>query len=109
MLAELTLLITGLPSPGKARLVDALQGRLRPANISVRSRREAPELLAIPILHVHAETDLEAFVEGGLRDSDSAKGAQVVVPVDWEPVDRSVTRIIDSLSANGVATERAGA
>lgn len=109
MLAELTLLITGLPSPGKARLVNALAGRLRPSNIAVRLARDAPSPFERFILHVHAETDLEALVEGGLPAYESSKGAQVVVPVDWEPVERSVARVLDSLSASGVARFEVGA
>jgi len=102
MLPEFTLLITGLPSPGKTRLVDALAGRLQPSRISVRIGGQAARGAESPILHVHAQTDIEGFIEGGLPDAQSAKGAQLVVSVDWEPVDRSVTRIIDTLTAQGV-------
>ena len=109
MLTELTLLVTGLPSPGKARLVDALEGRLRPSNISVRMGSHARGPAEMPILHVHAESDLEALIEGGLPERESSKGAQLVVPVDWEPVDRSVMRIIETLSASGVEMSAAGA
>ncbi|MGH9173790.1 MAG: hypothetical protein ACRD1H_05515, partial [Vicinamibacterales bacterium] len=90
--------------PGKTLLVDALEGRLRSWNISVRLGRHAQGPSEAPVLHVHAESDLEALVEGGLPERESAKGADLVVAVDWEPVDRSVTRIIETLTASGVHT-----
>ena len=108
MLDEPTLLITGLPSPGKTRLVDALQRRLLPSTIAIRVSTDGL-LPATTALHVHAETDIEALVEGDLPARAYAKGAQLVVPVDWEPVERSVTRVIETLAARGVATAEVGA
>lgn len=102
MLATRTVLVTGLPSPGKTRLVAALAGRLRGVNIDVRQCREAHADPDPPVLHVHAQSDIEALVEGALPDEQSPRGAQVIVAVDWEPVDRSVTRVIATLGPSGV-------
>ena len=107
MLDEPTLLITGLPSPGKARLVDALQRRLRPSDIAIRVSADGVPPLA-PTLHVHAETDLEALVEGRLPARDCSTDAELVVPVDWEPVERSVSRVVATLVARGIATAGVG-
>jgi hypothetical protein len=87
------LVVTGLPSSGKARLVNALAERFGSTNILVGV---LPGLDA-SVLHVHAETDVDAFVEGsGARDA--ARAARVVVPVDWEPVERSVERVAATLA-----------
>lgn len=107
MLAARTVLVTGLPSPGKVRLVAALAGRLRDANIDVRLGRHARSDADPSVLHVHAQSDIEALVEGELPDDQSPKGAQVVVAVDWEPVDRSVRRVIATLGTSGVHTPSA--
>ena len=88
------LLVTGLASPGKTRFVDALLGRLDPRDIAVRTSRDAGEV----VLHVHAETDLESMVEGGWLLPD-ASDAQLKVAVDWEPIERSVRRVIEALAA----------
>ena len=108
MLSELTLLITGLPSPGKTRLVDALQRRLPPADIAIRVSSDGPRPTEPAALHVHAETDFEALVEGDLPARDASKGAALVVRVDWEPVERSVKRVVEILLARGIATARLG-
>ncbi|MGQ0732090.1 MAG: hypothetical protein ACT4QD_00380 [Acidobacteriota bacterium] len=108
----MVVLVTGLASAGKARLVAALERRLRPARISVRGlASNAPPEPGEAVLHVHAESDLEAMVEGALQAAErrSARAAHLVVPVDWEPVDRSVNRAIESLRARGVVTDVRGA
>lgn len=81
MASEL-LLLTGIPSPGKARLRTALQeaGLALSPSGSVR---------------VHAETDLEALLEPELLRETRAAAAEadLVVPVDWERPEDSVTRV----------------
>lgn len=80
--------LTGIPSPGKARLANALQA----AGLSV-----APQ----GSLSVHAETDLEALLEPGLvRDARrAAAAADLVIAVDWEPTAESVRRVIDLVAS----------
>ena len=102
-------LVTGIGSAGKAKLVNALGRQFEGADITVRS---APAASAAhrSVLRVHAETDLEAFVEGGLEleDRRAAQAADVVVPVDWEPLARSVARITEALIARGADASRMG-
>jgi len=87
------LLVTGLPSPGKARLVDALAERFGATNILVGALPGG----GASVLHVHAETDADGLVEGhGPRDT--ARTARVVIPVDWEPVEKSVARVAATLA-----------
>jgi hypothetical protein len=60
---------------------------------------------------VHAETDLEALVEGGVSATAraAAREAEVIVRVDWERTDQSVDRVIHALVARGViAADQAG-
>jgi hypothetical protein len=109
MLAEYRLLVTGLPSPGKTRLVDALRRRLQPSQVSVCVSSDGPQSAELPVLHVHAETDLEAMVEGALPAGNTAKGAELVVAVDWEPLERSVHRVVNRLIERGVAAAMVGA
>lgn len=87
MLSEL-LLITGIPSPGKARLKAALEA----ADFSTASSAQP--------IRIHAETDLEAMVEPGLlRETRvAAATADIVIPVDWETPEDSVRRVIAALS-----------
>jgi hypothetical protein len=79
------MLLTGIPSPGKARLKAALDAAAIPL--------DAP-------LRVHAETDLEALLEPGLQRETSAAAAQadIVIPVDWEAAEDSVKRVVAILS-----------
>jgi hypothetical protein len=95
--------VTGLASSGKRRLVSALKERLSPAHLDVHPISGPAPPPTDRTLHVHAETDLEALVEGGLQSvaRDTARGAELVVPVDWEPVDRSVGRVIEALIGRG--------
>lgn len=81
MASELVLL-TGMPSPGKARLRSALQE----AGLAVS---------ASGTVLVHAETDLEALLEPQLlRETRAAAArADLVIPVDWERPEDSVTRV----------------
>jgi hypothetical protein len=62
------------------------------------------------VLRVHAETDLDAFVEGlvELDERRAARAADLVVPVDWEPLARSVARITEALIARGADPARMG-
>ena len=94
------LLVTGLPSAGKNRLVDALANRLGRSQVVVGS---LPGAHAGSVLHVHAESDVEALIEGswGKRPPDAAP--EVVVRVDWEPVEKSVERVLQTLHTRAVA------
>jgi hypothetical protein len=87
-------LVTGLGSAGKA---------------NVRSATAASPSERI-VLRVHAETDLDAFVEGlvELDERRAARAADLVVPVDWEPLARSVARIMEALIARGADPARMG-
>ena len=96
-------LVTGLASHGKTRFVDALRHRLTPITIPVYVRHSWPVTADGTVLHVHAETDVEAMVEGGLPSPEDAAGAELIVPVDWEPVARSVDRVVASLATRGIA------
>ena len=84
MLSDL-LLITGIPSPGKARLKAAL---------------DAADLSIARAMRVHAETDLEAMLEPELQRQTRAAAAKadLVIPVDWESPEDSVKRVIAALS-----------
>lgn len=97
-------LVTGLPSPGTSRFVKRLHERLGPAGLTVLATGTRPSRDRPAILHVHVDTDLDGMVEGGAQSMthNAAKGAQVVVPVDWEPVDRSVARVIHALANRGI-------
>jgi len=94
------IVVTGLPSPGKTRLVEALSDRLRNDRITVEASLHANDCR--PGIHVHAETDLEALVEGAGSPVAAARGADVVVPVDWESPTRSVARVVELLTARGL-------
>ena len=92
--------VTGLPSTGKASLIDALRKRLLHADVVVESRRAIEG--EIHTMRVHAETDLEAMVEGAPVASRASRDADMIVPVDWEPTSRSVARIVEWLIARGI-------
>jgi hypothetical protein len=102
---EIVVLVTGLASPGKTRLVEALDRRLRPAGIAVQAGTACS---AVRGLHVHAETDFDSLIEGHLVARTPLHKADVVVRVDWEPVERSVTRVIAQLVTRGIATAEVG-
>lgn len=104
---EIVVLVTGLASPGKTRLVEALGRRLRPAGVAVQA--STTSCSDVRGLHVHAETDLDSLIEGHLVARTPLHKADVVVRVDWEPVERSVTRVIEQLVTRGIATAGAGA
>ena len=100
MLSE-RLLITGIPSPGKARLKAALDA----ADLGAASASaEASADKDARALRIHAETDLEAMLEPGLQRETRAAAAQadIVIPVDWESPADSVKRVIAAL-ARGAA------
>jgi hypothetical protein len=111
MLAELShvlspvpvVVVTGLASPGKTHFVAALERRLAPAHILVRLSGGPAFPADVEVLHVHAETDVEGMVEGVLPAGTTARGAAVVIPVDWEPPERGVNRVVDALVARGLA------
>jgi hypothetical protein len=98
---EIIVLVTGLASPGKTRLVAALERRLRPAGIAVHTSASSPS--TVRGVHVHAETDLDSLIEGHLRSHAPLHTADVTVPVDWERVERSVSRVMEQLVARGIA------
>lgn len=89
------LLVTGLPSPAKTRFVDALSRRLGPGHMIVGALPGAHA--GVALLHVHAETDADALVEGPWPPRHAAAPPEVVVRVDWEPVSASVDRVVDTL------------
>jgi hypothetical protein len=89
------LLVTGLPSPGKTRFVDALARRLGPTHTIVGALPGAHAGSAL--LHIHAETDVEALVEGPLPPRRATQRAELIVRVDWEPVAASVDRVLETL------------
>lgn len=103
--------VTGLASAGKARLVSALHERLALEEIAVESG-VGPAPSGDATLRVHAETDIEALIEGGITTASrqDARNADVIVPVDWEPVERSVRRVMEMLADRGaeLSTEEAG-
>ena len=92
------LLVTGLPSPGKTRFVDALSRRLGPGHMIVGALPGAPAGAAL--LHVHAETDLEALVEGPYQPRHTPPRPELVVRVDWEPVNASVDRVLETMRSH---------
>jgi hypothetical protein len=51
----------------------------------------------VAALHVHAETDVEALVEGASPTRDAARRAELVVRVDWEPISVTVDRVVETL------------
>ena len=106
---QVTVFVTGLASSGKSRLVDALRERLAAAHITVRTA-QSPSPGGAPSLHVHAETDVEALIEGGLKtvSRQEAQRADLIVPVDWESTDRSVSRVVAALHDRGLADAGAG-
>ena len=93
----MVLLVTGLPSQGKTRFVEALASRVGPGNVVVGSLPGANA--GAVLVHVHAESDVEALVEGAWPDRTAAKTAAVVVRVDWEPTEVSVERVLRTLHA----------
>jgi hypothetical protein len=95
------LLVTGLPSPGKTQLVDALSRRLGPHQVIAGSLPGGHA--GNVVLHVHAESDLEAFVEGDWPDKRAAKHAGLVLRVDWEPIEASIDRVMQTLHARAIA------
>jgi hypothetical protein len=78
-----TVLITGIPSPGKARLRAALEH----AGFSLGPAPGA--------LRIHAETDLEGFIESNALTEARADRARahLVVAVDWERLDDVLGRV----------------
>jgi hypothetical protein len=102
------IVVTGLASARKTELIDALAKQCAGIAIVSRAERDAASAADV-ILRVHAETDLEAMVEGRSDDHAAARAADIVVPVDWEPLSRSVVRITEALVAHGVDAGRLGA
>lgn len=88
--------ISGLPGEGKRRLVEALAARLAGLTPPVRVTIDAATGPG-GLVRVHAETDLEAMLESSRFPRD----ADLVVAVDWEPVARSVARIVALLVSRG--------
>jgi hypothetical protein len=104
--------VTGLPSVGKSRLVTALARELAGAHVTVTSSGSAVRCqidAGEPIVRVHAESDVDALMEGEMPLSYAADDADLVVRVDWEPPDRSVRRVVELLAARGRARSAVGA
>jgi hypothetical protein len=105
MLSQFILRLTGMPSPAKERLVDALES----AGLFVdHSPDTTPAPSARPRVadfQVHAETDLEAWLEPRLlkQTRAAAKAADLVIAVDWESTAHSVHRIIDLAASRGMS------
>ncbi len=109
--ASVEVVVTGLASPGKTRLLDALQLRL-PAHVEVHAASETTPLShGRPVLRVHASSDLEALIEGAGSSAfrRAAHDADLVVAVDWERTERSLERVIGALAARGLACDLTGA
>ena len=107
--APRTVVVSGLPSPRKTALIVALQARLRGAGITViASGTPLPE--AGRFLHVHAAADVEALLESPVADVDGRRfgRADVIVPVDWEPLHRSLARVAEALIARGADAAELG-
>lgn len=94
------LLVTGLPSVGKNRLVDALANRVGRHQVVVGA---LPGANVGAVLHVHAESDVEAMIEGGWKSPPADDPPEVVIRVDWEPLEKSVERVLQLLRARIVA------
>jgi hypothetical protein len=105
--ASAAIIVTGVASPQKARFIDALRCQFGGIAVVVRSDAAWPTPPDI-VLRVHAETDLEAMIEGQSDDRAAARAADLVIPVDWEPLARSLTRIAEALVARGVDAAQLG-
>jgi len=105
--SELSILVSGLASPGKTQLIEALSHRFSGQGVVVRSHGEGA-VSPGAVLRVHAESDLEALVEGDLAGAErrAAANADLVVPVEWEPLGRSIARITEALVARGADATR---
>jgi hypothetical protein len=100
--------VTGTISPGKARLLAALERELTPHGIAIASP-DRGSFRASPALHVHAEADIDALLETNPGSEGAwARRADLLVPVDWEATSQSVRRVIAALHARGVAFSDAG-
>jgi len=111
---EVLVWISGVASPGKSRLISALQDRLAPLGVRLHSSDGPPSpagsVRRTAIVHVHAETDLEALLEPHLlAGSRAAAGvAELQIPVDWEGVERSVARVYERLLTRGILAASVG-
>jgi hypothetical protein len=114
---RIRVLVSGLPSRGKAALVDEVARHLAPIGIEVQAVGPVPAAAARRppasdelVVLVHAETDVEAMLEGASQSATTAasREADVIVPVDWEPVARSLARIVEALLSRGVTVGEAG-
>ncbi len=105
MVAELW--ITGLPTPAKTRLIEALHARLASQSIQIRlCHQNTPDELELDggralVLHVHAQADADALVEAR-RITWSSRSPDLVLATEWEAVGRAVQRILDLLARRGV-------
>jgi hypothetical protein len=105
MVAELW--ITGLPTPAKTRLIEALETRLASLPVLIRaSQRDAPAPRGERgvVLHVHAQADADAFVEAH-QSASSARSPDLVLATEWEAVGCGVQRVLDLLDRRGVLSE----
>jgi hypothetical protein len=83
--------LTGLPSPGKARLAQALEA----AGLHIAPSSDS--------LRIHAESDLEGLVDAGPQREtrEAARDADLVIPVDWERPQESVRRVQELIASRG--------
>jgi hypothetical protein len=101
-------LVTGTASPGRTRLLTALERGLSAHGIRIETSERAIDR-RVPVLRVHAESDIDALLETGPGTEGAwARQADLLVPVDWEATAHSVRRIVDALVARGVAIGDAG-
>jgi len=104
-----SILVSGLASPGKTQLIEALSHHFSGPGVVVRPLGDEAAASGA-VLRVHAESDLEALVEGdrAVAERRAAAAADLVVPVEWEPVVRSIARITEALVARGADAARIG-
>jgi hypothetical protein len=104
-----SILVSGLASSGKTQLIEALSHQFSGRGVVVRALGDGSDSSGAA-LRVHAESDLEALVEGDLAAAErrAAAAADIVVPVEWEPLARSIARITEALVARGADAARIG-
>lgn len=107
--------VSGVASTGKSRLLAALEDRLAPIGVRLQSSDGPPHrtggVRSAALVHVHAETDLEALLEPHLLSGSRAAAdvAELLVPVDWEAAERSVVRVCELLMTRGIIAAPVGA
>jgi hypothetical protein len=103
MLSErATVLVGGLASPGKAQLVAALHRQFARQAVTVRTITILPSDSVAVALYVQAESDAAALVETPLARHGPPPVPDLVIQVDWEPLEQSVGRVVETLIARGL-------